>query len=327
MSVVADQPLRDRMLRTGGRMVGSGAAVIALITVGLFVASALLVPNFGTASNVRALLLSVALTGIAAVGLSLVTIIGRIFALSIASMIALSTIVFAQSLTWGAWAALAVTVALGAAIGGLQGFVAGIWRADPIITTIAFSAILLGIAQEWTGGKTIVGDGDPGILNRNLLGVPFQVVVFIFATVLLTLWHTYSIAGRRITLIGLNERAAWVTGLRSGPYVLLSFVMFGALVGMAGGLLAAQSGEGNVLLGGTFGFDVIIAVVVGGVVITGGSGRPLNAAVGALFVGLLGNILAILGLAYENQLVVKGVLVLGAVVLMGVSERLGGGRR
>lgn len=304
-----------------------GAVVVGLITAAVFVVAALLVPNFATAANIRALLLSVALTGIAAVGLSLITIIGRIFALSIASMIALSTIVFAHALTWGPWVALLLTVAVGALLGSLQGFVVGFLKADPIITTIAFSAIVLGVGQQWTQGRTIVGQGDTGLLNANVFNVPFQVLVFVAVTVLVWTWHRRSIAGRRITLLGLNERAAVISGVSPAPYVLASFVVFGALVGLAGALLAAQSGQGNVLLGGTFGFDVIIAVVVGGVAVTGGRGSPLGAAVGGLFVGLLGNVLALVGLAYETQLMVKGALVLVAVVLIGISDRLGSGRK
>lgn len=304
----------------------SGAGVIGVITAVLAGAAAVAVPSFATASNLRALLLSVALTGIAAVGLSLITIVGRVFALSIASMIAVSTIVFAHTLMWGPATAFVLTTVLGLVLGAAQGFVVGVLRADPIITTIAFSAILLGLGQVATGGKTVVGEGGTGVLNGAVLGVPFQVLVFLGATAALWFWHRRTIAGRRITLIGLNERAALVSGVNPAPYIVLCFVIFGALVGIAGALLAAQSGQGNVLLGGTFGFDVIIAVVVGGVVVTGGAGSPFGAAVGGLFVGLLGNILALMGLTYETQLVVKGVLVLIAVVLTGVAQRLTPGR-
>ena len=307
--------------RSTRHAVRSGAAVIGVLTVLLFVLAAIAVPNFASSSNVRSLLLSVSLVGIAAVGLSLITIIGRIFALSIASMIALTTIVFAHALQFGPWIAFLIAVLSGTAMGLLQGSIVGLLKADPIITTIAFSAILLGAGQEWTGGRTVVGSGGTGILNQNLMGIPFQVIVFLAGTAILGWWQRYTAPGRRITLIGSNERAAWLSGLRAGPHVLLSFLIFGTMVGTSGALLAAQSGEGNVLLGGTFGFDVIIAVVVGGVVIIGGAGNPANAAIGAIFVGLLGNILALMGLAYQNQLLVKGVLVLLAVVLMGISER------
>lgn len=316
---------RSRALRS---TLGNASTFIALVTVLSIVVCAVAVPRFGSASNIRALFLSVALTGIAAAGLSLVTIVGRVFALSTAAMVALATIVFAYSLQFGPWPALLITVAFGLVAGAVQGIVVGPLQTDPIITTIAFAAILQGIGQLITSGRTIVGSGDSGVFNQNLFGVlPFQVLAFVVVTIGLFLWQRYSIAGRRISLVGLNEKASLISGLRAWPSVLLSFCVFGAMTGLAGGLLAAQSGQGNLLLGGTFGFDVVVAVVVGGIRVKGGVGNPLNAAVGALFVGLLGNVLVLAGLSYETQLVVKGVLVMLAVALMGLSARSAGGRQ
>lgn len=318
------QPGRSR--RRWASRFRDGSTVIGIITVLVMFVSLILVPNFATITNIRAVLIAVSLTGIAAVGLSLITIIGRIFSLSIASTIALSTIVFANALQFGPWIALVITMVFGVAVGAIQGLIIGRLDTDPIITTIAFSAILLGAGQVWTRGRTIVGQGDSSVFNVNLLDlVPFQVVAFILVSALMFLWQRYSVAGRRISLIGLNEKASLVSGTRAWPYVLLAFAICGLTTGLAGGLLSAQSGQGNLQLGGTFGFDVVVAVVVGGVGVKGGIGSPLSAAVGALFVGLLGNVLALLGLSYETQLVVKGILVLLAVSLMGLSSI--GGRK
>lgn len=306
----------------------SSSAVIATVTVTLIVAALLFVPNFASISNMRAVLISVSLTGIAAVGLSLITIIGRVFSLSIASTIAVTTIVFAHALQFGAVPALLIAMVFGLIVGAVQGFIVGRLQTDPIITTIAFSAIVLGLGQLWTRGRTIVGRGDTTVFSTNILGlVPFQVLAFILVALLVFLWYRYTVAGRRITLIGLNENASKVTGLRTWPYVMLAFAICGLTTGLTGGLLAAQSGQGNLLLGGTFGFDVVVAVVIGGVGVKGGTGSPLGAAVGALFVGLLGNVLALVGLTYETQLVVKGVLVLLAVTLMGLSAYRSRGRK
>lgn len=319
--------------RRSARIVGHGAAtgstVIGVTTVALFVISTLAVPNFASASNIRALLLSVSLTGIAAAGLSLVTIAGQVFSLSVASTIAVGTLAFARTLGAGGWPALGAATVVGLLVGAVQGLVVGRLRTNPIITTIAFSAILLGLGQLYTNGRTISGQGDAGLFNSNLFGVlPFQVLAFLLVTAGLYLWHRYTTAGRRITLIGLNQRAAQLSGIRVWPLILTAFAISGACAGLAAGLLAAQSGQGNLLLGGTFGFDVIVAVVVGGIAVNGGTGTPLSASVGALFVGLLGNVLALVGLTYENQLVIKGVLVLLAVTLTGLSPRLAkGGHR
>ncbi|MBK1787178.1 ABC transporter permease [Prauserella cavernicola] len=296
-----------------------GAVIIRLVTVLIFVVASIAVPQFATGENFQTLLQSVALIGIAAVGLSLITIVGRLFSLSVSATIAISAILFAATLRWGPWTALLVSALFGLLSGAVQGVLVGRWRTDPIVTTIAFAAIMLGLGQLFTEGRNIRGDGDATVFGSTVLGIPGQVFAFLLATVVAWWLHRYTVRGRVLSLIGLNEKAALVSGLRSWPIVVLAFGVAGLFAGVAGGLLGAQSGQGNLGLGAAFGFDAITAVVVGGVSVKGGRGSPFDAAVGALLVGLLGNVLILAGLSYETQLIVKGVLVLGAVVLAGAT--------
>jgi ribose transport system permease protein len=322
MTVVRVQGIAPRRLPrptsvTGTTVIGTATVVVALI-------AAATVHGFATSTNLRGLCLSVSLVGIVAVGLSLITIVGRIFSLSIPATIALGTILFATTLHLGAGLALVLAVLMSTAIGLVQGIVVGRFEGDPIITTIASAAILVGVGQIWTNGQTIVGHGDTTFFNDNLFGfLPFQTAVFVVVAAAAFWWHRYTVAGRKLTLIGLNERAALVSGLRSWPLVVLAFTVSGATTGVAAALLSAQSDRGALLLGQNFGFDAIVAVVVGGVGIKGGVGTPLGAAVGAVFVGLLENVLALVGLSYEWQQVSKGVLVLAAVAVMGVAASSG----
>jgi ribose transport system permease protein len=304
------------------RLLGDGASLIRIVTVALFVIACFAIPTFATVTNLRALFLSVALVGIAAVGLSLITIVGRLFSLSISATIATSTIVFASQLDSGPWVALLAAVGFGLVAGAVQGFLVGRLSTDPIVTTIAAAAVILGAAQILTGGRNVVGDRDASVFGSSLFGiVPAQVFVFFLVTALVWWLHRYTTVGRVLSLVGLNEKAALVSGLRSWPPVLLAFAVSGALAGLAGGLLGSESGQGNLQLGATFGFDAITAVVVGGVSVKGGQGSPLDAAVGAVFVGLLGNALILMGLSYEVQLMVKGALVLIAVVIAGATSQ------
>jgi ribose/xylose/arabinose/galactoside ABC-type transport system permease subunit len=305
----------------------TGTMVIGMATVVVVLVAAIAVNGFATSTNLRGLCLSVSLIGIVAVGLSLITIVGKIFTLSIPATIALTTILFATTLHLGAGVALILAVLMSTAIGAVQGVIVGKFEADPIITTIAAAAILVGIGQIWTDGRTIVGHGDTTLFNSDILDVlPFQTAVFIVIAAAAFWWHRYTVPGRKLTLIGLNEKAANVAGLRTWPAVVLAFTVAGATTGVAAALLSAQSEQGALLLGQSFGFDAIVAVVVGGVGIRGGIGTPLGAAVGAVFVGLLENVLALIGLSYEWQLVSKGLLVLAAVALMGVAANSGRSR-
>jgi ribose transport system permease protein len=301
-------------------MVTDGSSIIRIVTVVLFAVACFAVPSFATASNLRALFLSVALVGVAAVGLSLITIVGRLFSLSISATIATSTIVFAYELDAGPWLALLAAITFGVLVGAVQGMLVGRFSTDPIVTTIAVAAIVVGIAQIITGGRNITGNRGSNPFGSSVFGViPAQVFIFFVITAIVWWLHRYSRYGRVLSLIGLNEKAAVVSGLRTWPTVLLAFTVSGALAGLAGGLLGSESGQGNLQLGATFGFDAITAVVVGGISVKGGQGSPLDAAVGAVFVGLLGNTLILLGLSYEAQLMVKGALVLTAVVAAGAS--------
>ena len=305
-----------------------GSVVIGLVTVVFFLISTAAIPGFATLQNLRALFLSVALVGIAAIGLSIITTVGKMFSLSVSAMIAASTIVFASTLQYGAWTAIIAAILFGAVTGAAQGFLVGRLGTDPIVTTIAAAAVITGVAQILTGGLNVASQGDAGVFRQSVLGViPFQ--VFIFFLVAAASWwcHRYTVTGRKITMVGLNEKAALVSGQRSWPMVLLAFVVSGVLAGLAGGLLASEAGQGNLQLGATFGFDAITAVVVGGISIKGGLGNPLGAAVGAVLVGLLGNALILLGFSYEIQLIFKGVLVLLAVVGTGIATNRQSGRK
>ncbi len=300
----------------------TGPGVIAAVTALLFLLACVFVSGFATANNLRALLLSVSLVGIVAIGLSMITIAGRIFSLSLSAVVATAAIIFAANLHLGPWVAMSLAVAFGGATGLIQGALVGLAQTNPIVTTIAASAIILGIAQLVTGGLNITGTGDASVFTTMIFGaVPLEVVVFLAVAVVSAALHRHTTVGRSITLVGLNEKAAAVAGLRAWPRVLTAFVISGALAALAGGLLAAESGQGNLTLGATYGFDAIVAVVVGGISVKGGRGNPLNAAVGAFLVGLLANMLVLMGLSYEDQLIFQGVLVLVAVVATGATTQ------
>jgi ribose transport system permease protein len=304
------------------------SAIVTVATLVLVVIAIPTVSGFATTANFRGVCLSLSLIGIIAAGLSFVTISGQVFSLAIPAQVALATICFATFLHLGAWEALLITVVGSAAVGTLQGYVVGRFGADPIIVTIAAGAIMVGLGQVWTNGQTAVGHGNTTFFNSNLFGfLPFQTAAFIVVT-FCSLWLLRrTVAGRQLTLLGLNDRAARMSGIRSTSLIVAAFTFSGATTGLAGALLAAQSNEGQLLSGATFGTGAIIAVVVGGVAITGGIGTPLGAAIGAVFVGVLENVASLAGLSYQLQLVTEGALAFGVVVLSGAALREGRSRR
>lgn len=261
----------------GTQRSATATAIVTVATIGLAVVATVTIDAFPTASNIRGLCLSVSLIGIIAVGLSFITIAGQVFSLSIPALVALCTITFASSNYLGVTTSVLLTVALGATVGAIQGVVVGRFEADPIIVTIATAAILVGLGQLWTNGQTVLGTGDNTVLNMNLFGfLPFQTAVFLTVTIALLLLLRQTVFGRQLTLFGLNERAGLLSGYRRTMIVTAAFAISGATTGLAGALLAAQSNQGLLTSGASFGFDAIVAVVVGGVAIAGGIGTPLG---------------------------------------------------
>jgi ribose transport system permease protein len=300
----------------------SGATLVTIATIVVAVFAALTLNGFATASNFRGLSLSLSLIGIVAIGLSFITICGQVFSLSLSTLVALSTICFANLLQLGALQAMLITIIMASCAGAIQGFIVGHFRGDPIIVTIAANAVMIGVGQLWTNGQTVLGQGDARLFNANLLGfLPFEAAVFIGLTLLLFWILRYTVPGRQMTLLGLNDRAAHISAIPRTWLIVSAFAISGATTGVAGGLLAAQSNSGQLQLGSGFGAGAIVAVVVGGVAITGGVGTPIGSAMGAIFVALLVNVASLAGLDYSLQRVVEGALVFAVVVLTGVFSR------
>lgn len=276
----------------------------------------LAIPGFSSGANVSAIMYSTSAVGIAAVGMALITLSGNLFMLSMGATAAVSTIVFASTLHFGLLPSLAVVVMIGGLFGLAQGIAVGLFRTNPIITTIAMASIITGAGSFYSGGLTVVGQGDASWLGiGRIFGVPNQILLFLIATVVFGFLVERTRFGRELRLIGLNPKAAAFTGLRVGRTLVLAYVFAAMAAAFAGALYGSQAAQGNLKLGAGLDFDAIAAVLVGGVAIKGGQGRVLDAAIGAVFLAMISNILLLKGLSLEIQLIVKGLVVIGSVIL------------
>lgn len=288
-----------------------------VIGVALFVWACFAVSGFATTNNFKALLSSVALVGIVTVGMALITLSGNFFMLSMGATVAVATILFASLLELGLLPALLLTVACGGVIGLLQGVAVGGMGADPIIATIAAASIILGIGELASGGLTVVGQGDASLIGEgSIFGVlPVQALFFFVLVAVMHLLVERTRFGRELRLVGANRDAATVAGVRVRRSIVLAYVLAAGCAALAGALLSAESGQGQLRLGADTDFDAIAAVLVGGVAVTGGRGTVADAAFGALFIALVTNILLIEGYAFDIQLLVKGAILLAAIAL------------
>lgn len=286
-------------------------AVAALAIVASFT-----VPGFSSSANVSAIMYATSAVGIAAVGMALITLSGNLFMLSMGATAAVSTILFASLLHLGLLPSVILVVLFGGVLGLAQGFAVGAAKANPIITTIATSSIIMGGGSFYSGGLTVVGQGDASWLGiGRTFGLPNQIWLFAAATIVLSFIVGRTRFGRELRLIGLNRTAADFAGLRVERALVGAYALAAMAAACAGALYASQAAQGNVKLGAGLDFDAIAAVLVGGVAIKGGHGRILDAAIGAVFLAMISNVLLLLGLSLEIQLIVKGLVVIGSVAL------------
>ncbi|QKC95685.1 ABC transporter permease [Mesorhizobium sp. NZP2298] len=303
--------------------VQSTAVWIGTILLAIWASAA--VPGFASSANISAIMYSTSAVGIAAVGMAFITLSGNLFMLSMGATAAVSTIVFASSLHLGLLPSIVVVVLVGALFGLAQGIAVGVFKTNPIITTIAMASIITGAGSFYSGGLTIVGQGDASWLGiGRMAGLPNQIVLFLLAALVFSFIVERTRFGRELRLIGLNPKAAHFTGLRVGRTLVIAYVLAAAAAAFAGALYGSQAAQGNLKLGAGLDFDAIAAVLVGGVAIKGGQGRILDAAIGAVFLAIITNILLLKGLSLEIQLIVKGLVVIASVILGALAL---GGRR
>ncbi len=145
-------------------------------------------------------------------------------------------------------------------------------------------------------------------------GLPNVVVVLTILTVLYAFFTENTTAGRRIYALGGNEKAAKLSGINTNRLVFLCFVNMGVLASLAGIIVTARMTSATTKAGTGFELDVIAAVFIGGASMTGGSGKIIGVVVGALIMGVMNNGMSILGIGIDYQQVIKGLVLLAAVI-------------
>jgi ribose/xylose/arabinose/galactoside ABC-type transport system permease subunit len=307
------------------------AATYAVIGIALGVAVYLAIdtPGYFTMANLRGILAQSAYVGVFTVATALIMISGNLFSLSIGITGAITASSVLALLDNGGTVAIVLTLLLGVVIFAIQGFLVGEFGANPIIVTIAAGGLQQAIFLWASGGATILAPpGDTSLVFlTKLVDVPIigelpRSVFVLFGVVLaaeLVLRKTRF--GRTVYLVGENRPAARAAGLPVTLIVVGAFALAGLCAAIAGIELAAFNGSGSLLVESTFTYDAIAAAVVGGIVITGGRGSMFQALAGAIFVQAIATMLLIRGYSQGWQILVKGLIVLGAVVLMQLNRR------
>lgn len=277
-------------------------------------------PYFLTLRNVENVLTFAAVVSVIAVGQFFVIVTGGID-LSVGSIAALTTVVAAVMMKTGHSAFLASIAALAAAavVGGISGLLVIRAGITPFIATLAMMSIARGVSYLVQVGS-LIGITDEGFIwffSGKLGPLPNPVILFIAIMLIAAFFMKFTTFGRRLYAIGGNAEAARLSGLPVNRSIFSVYLLSGLLSGFGGLILAAQLTQGSSLLAKGYELDTIAAVVVGGSALSGGMGNPIGAVVGGLIIAILGNIMNLLTIPSEPQLVVKGILILIAVVFIG----------
>lgn len=275
--------------------------------------------TFMSASNMVNVLRQVAITAISSVGMFMIILLGDID-LSIGSMYAFIGVLcaFTFNATENSVLVLLVALGLGLALGFGKGFITAKGKIPAFVTTLAFMSVCRGLARVMTNGSpkgvsnplfTVYGAGYafdvipiPVILMIVVVGVGFFIT-------------NYTKFGRYIYATGGNEQASRWSGLKTDNVRIIVFTIAGLFTGLSALILAGRLGGGLPDAGMGAEMDAITAVILGGTSLTGGRGKLWGVIIGVLVIGVLSNGLTMMNVSSYWQEVVKGVIILIAVLL------------
>jgi ribose/xylose/arabinose/galactoside ABC-type transport system permease subunit len=289
--------------------------VLALIVVVL----ALMSREFLTITNLTNVTRQVAFVVITGSAVTLLMISGN-FDLSIGSILGLTGMLSAFFVSAGMplWISLIASTLIGTATGLLNGLMVVVLKIPSIIATLGTMYVARGLALVITGGNSIhLGLGPQfTLLGRGFLGpVPIMLLITLAILAIFFFIESRTILGKYSFAIGGNRRTALLSGINVGAIVILLYVLVGTLAGFSGTLMASRLGVGQPMVGQGFEFDVIVAIILGGTSLEGGEGSVFGMLIGAFIVGFIANGLNLLGIHSFYQSILKGAVLVGAVLL------------
>ncbi|MEI0737329.1 ribose ABC transporter permease RbsC [Paenibacillus sp. JTLBN-2024] len=286
----------------------------------LIIIVSVLNPSFLEPLNILNLLRQVSINALIAFGMTFVILTGGID-LSVGSILALSSAFVANMLVAGFDPVLAIII--GCLLGGVMGMINGIMitkgKMAPFIATLATMTIFRGLTLVYTDGNPITGLGDSmtfQLFGRGYqFGIPVPAITMIITFAILWIVLHKTAFGRKTYAIGGNEKAAIVSGIKVSRVKIMIYSLAGLLSALAGAILTSRLNSAQPTAGTSYELDAIAAVVLGGTSLSGGRGRIVGTLIGALIIGTLNNGLNLLGVSSFYQMVVKGIVIVIAVLI------------
>ena len=271
--------------------------------------------SFLTVSNITDVVRSYTINGLLAVGLTYVILSGGID-LSVEATVCLAGLVAGYLSPMPVVAVLA-GVMVGVAIGLFNGLMLEKSGVQPFIFTLAMSRLLRGVVLAITKGKNYytIDSSFTAIVRSSVFGIPSLIIMFVVIVVITYFALNRARYGRYIYAVGSNEEAARLSGIRTHRIKVSAYVIAGMLSGLAGVLLTARLSGAETNAGDGWSLDAVSAVIIGGTSLRGGRGGILNTLLGIFIIAVLNNGMTLMGVPTNYNQLIKGLLMLVAVLL------------
>ena len=300
---------------------GQGAqwVLLLLVIIVISVITALINPRFVRINNLMNIFEQISVLGLMAAGATILIISGN-FDISVGAIVGLSACVMAMLINSGvnSFVAAVVCIMVSMSCTTLNGILSIVFKSPSFIISLATTSIYTGIALFVTKGviRTVYGQFD-FLSSTRLFGfIPLLFIISVIGYVLVHLLLKFTQIGRRLFAIGSNENAAFLAGIDVVKNKLLFFAMNGFFVGMASVLLLSRVGSALPSTGAGYELQAMGAVVIGGVPINGGKGNIIGTFFGVLLMGLISNVLNILGVNPYLQEIASGTII---ILSLGIS--------
>lgn len=305
------QPSRSPSLATVFERYGLVIFLAVLMTV-----AAVASPTFLRPANLVNVLTIAAPLGMVVIGQTFVILV-RGLDLSVASLMATVAVLataFKATTNDAIPLIFVAAIAFSALVGFLNGWLVAKRNVSPFLATLAMMIILQGVRFAYTGGAPIstLPPGMGFLASGRIFGVPVNLMTLALLAIVLGIVLHRSRLGREIFMVGSNPKAAFLNGVTPDRVIILCYVICSICAGIGGLFLLGYVGTVSNWVGQGYELDSIVAAVMGGVALSGGRGNIFAALLGVAVLVVINNLVLLLGFPIETQLIIKGVIIIGA---------------
>jgi len=289
-----------------------------LLMVVMFIVATIASPRFMTVLNLTTMARQISVMAIVATGFTLIFTAGQ-FDLSIGEILALCGIVYATAvLTLPIPVAIILAILAGAACGFVNGTLIRVFKLPAFVLTLAIAMVYRGITFLITGGASVFGlpDGVVEIGQGTVFGyVPVPTLIMLAVIIVVAVAVNRTVFGRHLIATGGNIEAARVSGIRINLMRLSVYVIAGVCAAIGAIVLTGRQGAAVPNAGDGFALDAIAAVVIGGTAMRGGRSKVVGTLWGVILIAIIGNVLTLLNVSPFWQWIIRGTIIIAAIIL------------